>query len=279
MLLVDAAEITGTRFTREGYLVANARVARVGVQQYLGAELGKPERGIVSVYRPADEVFRHDSMASFAHRPVTIGHPQDGVAAENWKQHAVGAVGGDVARDGDFIRVPLVVMDAKAVREIQAGTREISMGYRCRLDFTDGTSPTGAPYQAVQRDIVINHAAIVPKGRAGAECRIGDGRPFTLDTSTIGAGTMHIQDAFEGVPQFSAKARFIAGLLASDTRGAVENGIHNGQNLVGNMRMRASGAFSGGTVTADSAGLTRAAEFMEGLIAAAQHRLQSGSVL
>ncbi|TNC14905.1 DUF2213 domain-containing protein [Methylobacterium terricola] len=181
MLLIDAAPIAGTRITADGYLVADARVARVGVQQYLGVEVERPDLAIVSVYRPAEEVFKADSLASFAHRPVTIGHPRDAVNAKSWRLHSVGSTGGDIARDGDFVRVPLAVMDADAIQSVQSGKREVSMGYRCRLEWSDGIAPDGTPYQAIQRDININHAAIVPKGRAGSECRIGDGLPADID--------------------------------------------------------------------------------------------------
>lgn len=178
MSFADALQIGGTRRTSDGYLVADVRAARTGIQQYLGSELGRPDLQTVNVYRPAEEVFKTDSLASYAHKPVTFGHPQDGVTAATWKQLAVGNVGGDVVRDGGFVRVPLVIMDAQSIQAVEDGTRELSMGYECRLEFTDGVTPEGESYQAVQRDIRINHAAIVERGRAGHQCRIGDkGKP------------------------------------------------------------------------------------------------------
>lgn len=176
MQMSDGVEVSGTRRTKDGYLVADVRAARTGIQQYLGSEVGRPDLSVVNVYRPADEVFKTDSLASYGHKPVTFGHPPEGVTADNWKQIAVGNVGGDVIREGGFVRVPLVVMDAQAIQAIESGTRELSMGYECRLEFADGVTPDGEAYQAIQRDIRINHAAIVERGRAGSQCRIGDGR-------------------------------------------------------------------------------------------------------
>ncbi|WP_148934667.1 DUF2213 domain-containing protein, partial [Escherichia coli] len=49
-----------------------------------------------------------------------------------------------------------------------------SAGYRCIVDWTAGLTDAGEPYDAVQRKIRINHVAFVDRGRAGAECRIGD---------------------------------------------------------------------------------------------------------
>lgn len=189
MKFVDAAPIAGTRRTGDGYLVAEVRTARTGIQDYAGYEVGKPEKRVVRVYRPADQVFAKDSLASYAHRPVTNDHPSDAVTADNWKDHAVGQIGDEVARDGEFVRIPLIVMDAAAIKAIEDGKRELSAGYTCDLAFEAGTTPEGQTYDAVQRNIKINHVAIVSNGRAGSQARIGDGaiswgaRPVTLPTA------------------------------------------------------------------------------------------------
>lgn len=162
------------RKTSDGYLVADARVARTGIQLYAGAEVGKPELATVRVYRPETEVFSRDSMASFAAAPVTIEHPAEAVTADNWRRLAVGEVGQDVVRDGEWIRVPLILKDAAAIRAVETGKREISMGYGAVLDFTPGQTPDGQQYDAVQRSVKINHLAIVDAARAGHEARIGD---------------------------------------------------------------------------------------------------------
>lgn len=171
----DLASVTGTRTTADGYLVAECRVARTGIQEYAGFEIGASDATkTYRVWRPESEVFKADSLASFAHKPVTVGHPDESVTAETWRRDAVGNVGGEIARDGGYVRVPLIVMDKSAIDAVQSGTREISMGYDCRLEMGDGVTPEGEPYNAIQRDIRINHCAIVEKGRAGPACRIGD---------------------------------------------------------------------------------------------------------
>ena len=180
MQFTDSAPIAGVRLTRDGYAVAEVRAARIGIQQYDGREVGRPDLTVVNVYRPPESVFAADSMASYGFKPVTINHPAEGVTADSWKDLAVGVVGGDVVRDGGFVKVPLALMDAKAIKAVQDGTREISMGYVCDLHFVDGVTPEGEPYQAIQKDIRINHLALVPKGRAGPHCRVGDrGAPET----------------------------------------------------------------------------------------------------
>lgn len=175
MNFIDAAPIAGTRRTADGYLVAEVRTARTGIQDYAGWEVGKPEMSVVKVYRPADQVFNKDSMGSYAHKPVTNDHPDEAVSADNWKNLAVGSIGDEVARDGDFVRIPLVVMDAKAVKLVEDGKRELSAGYTCDLAWASGVTPEGHAYDAIQKDIRINHVAIVQNGRAGSKARIGDG--------------------------------------------------------------------------------------------------------
>lgn len=181
MLFTDTAPVAGVRLTRDGYAVAEVRAARTGIQQYAGSEVGRPDLAVINVYRPPESVFSADSLASYGFKPVTINHPAQGVTADTWKDLAVGIVGGDVVRDGGFVKVPLALMDAAAIKAVQEGTREISMGYVCDLAFEDGMTPEGEPYQAIQRDIRINHLALVPKGRAGPHCRVGDrkGAPET----------------------------------------------------------------------------------------------------
>ena len=172
----DRSVIAGTRRTADGYLVTEARVARGGnIQDYYGSEIGEGEPGkLYKIWRPADEIFRADSLATFAHKPVTMGHPEIGVTPDTWRRDAIGHVGSEVVRDGEFVRVPLVVMDKGAIDKIEDGTREISMGYECDLVMEAGTTPDGRTYDGFQRNIRINHCAIVPAGRAGPQCRIGD---------------------------------------------------------------------------------------------------------
>ncbi|MGI3128619.1 DUF2213 domain-containing protein [Nitratireductor sp. PBL-C9] len=174
MKFLDTASVAGTRRTADGYLVAEVRTARTGIQDYAGWEVGKPEKQVVRVYRPAEQVFAKDSLASYAHRPVTNDHPDEAVSAENWKDFAVGQIGDEVARDGEFVRIPLIVMDAAAIKDVEAGKRELSAGYTCDLAFEPGTTPDGQSYDAIQKNIKINHVAIVSSGRAGSQARIGD---------------------------------------------------------------------------------------------------------
>lgn len=174
MLITDRLEIADKRTTTDGYLVTEARFARSGIYEYAGRDLGKPEMDVVRVYRSDEEVFNQDAMASFAHKPITNDHPSGNVSAATWKRDAVGFSDGRVARDGDFVVIPLMVADQKAIADVDDGKHELSAGYACDIEFIDGQTESGEKFDAVMRNIRGNHIAIVDKGRAGSECRIGD---------------------------------------------------------------------------------------------------------
>lgn len=173
----DQVTIDGTkRRTEDGALLVDARAARIGIQIYGGFEVGRPDLSTVRVLRSADEVFHKDALASFAHRPVTNDHPKDAVTTENWKQVAVGHTADEVKVNANdiFVRVPMMVSDAAAIADIEGGKRELSAGYTCDLDWTAGVTADGQSFDASQRNIRVNHIAIVQNGRAGKDCRIGD---------------------------------------------------------------------------------------------------------
>lgn len=203
MLLHEAiSDGVSARICADGSLVADVRAARIGIQEYLGREvdpdnqLGLRDKAVVRVYRPENEVFSRDSMASYAAAPVTIDHPSQAVTADNWRRLGVGEIHGDVVRDGGFVRVPIIVRDAAAVEKVRTTHKQLSMGYSCTLDATPGTSPDGQAYDAVQRNIRINHIAAVPAARGGPELKISDERTPPLKEKPVMAGTIIV----DGLP-------------------------------------------------------------------------------
>lgn len=202
--LTDTLTIDGTaRICADGCLVAEVLAARTGLQDYRGAEVdpdnahGLRDKAVVKIYRPESEVFSADSIASYAAAPVTVNHPSVMVDSTNWKQHGVGEINGDIVRDGQRVRVPVIVRDASAVQKAQTTHKQLSMGYSTTLDFTPGTTPDGTAYDAVQRDIRINHIALVPVARGGPELRIVDERPKEPTTMKIKIGDAEV-DATNG---------------------------------------------------------------------------------
>ncbi len=194
MMLFDTVDATGLRITKDGFMVGEALVARTGIQLYSASELGldgEPTR-TVRVYRSPEEVFAADAMASYAHRPVTDGHPPEMVDASNWKQFAKGQTGDEVLRDGEFVRVPIMLMDADTIAKMGEGRRELSMGYTMDLDTTSGVTSDGEKYDAMQTNLRMNHLALVSRARGGSALTLGDNNTEDSNMSDISLQTVMV---------------------------------------------------------------------------------------
>ena len=210
----DRSVIGTTKRTQEGYLVATARVARTGIQEYIASELGFVGDHIVKVYRPESEVFHKEALKSLSRVPVTVDHPREIVTADNWKDLAVGEVGDEIMRDGEWLVVSPMIKDASALASAASTHKEISMGYSAEL--RDASPDTGADYEMY--NLRFNHLALVNKGRAGSEARIGDSinwgaSPVTKEEKTM---TVELKTVILGdkAVQVEAKdAETVAGIL------------------------------------------------------------------
>jgi hypothetical protein len=151
----------------DGRLVAEGLLTRAGVFTYRNPD-GSARREL----RLPEEVFRGDALESFAMVPVTNDHPANLLDSKSARQYAVGAVGENVRRDGDFVRARLTVFDADTVAAMEAGKTALSCGYEVDLEETPGEHPQFGHYDAVQKNIRGNHVAIVDSARAGDAARV-----------------------------------------------------------------------------------------------------------
>lgn len=195
----ETHEITQRQITAEGFMRVPGRVAKTGTQQYLRKELGldgNPNE-TVTVYRPPEEVFHADSLATYHLADITLTHPMELVNAKNYKSVVAGVTDGAGRQDGDFVVADLIVKDGATIKAIEAGTVELSAGYTAEYFDEKGVAPDGTPYDYVQRDIRINHVALVPSARAGRQARLFDNNPKekTMKTVVLDSGrTVEIQD-------------------------------------------------------------------------------------
>lgn len=192
----DSAKFKAT-IDENGFLVDTPVVARLGVQVYY-MEDGRTVRE----FRPAEEVFKDESLASYQGKPMTLDHVF--VNSENAKEVVVGSVSGKAEPLGSSVVAPIVVYDNAAIQEAMAGNaKELSVGYSAILDETPGwgdpitgeyvlksdgeqfDAPEGwQEFDAIQRDIKVNHLAMVYRGRAGIAKLNMDGEqenPYTTD--------------------------------------------------------------------------------------------------
>lgn len=188
--------------TPEGYLLCEAvPIARTGSQLYAAHELPFLESGLdglITVIREGSEVFRSVTMASFEGKSVTIGH--NFVDPDSWGELTKGTVQNVRIGDGpesDLLIADLLITDAEAIEAVRvklddAGRpvpgqdvlREVSCGYEA--DYVQDR-----PGVAFQRNIVGNHVALVPRGRAGPRCSIQDEEVEIMTTAnTTGLSLM-----------------------------------------------------------------------------------------
>jgi uncharacterized protein len=166
----DVGTLGAVTETPTGGLRVPAHVTRTGVLQYRDAS------GIRREYRPPEEVFAPDSLASLNGAVVTVGHPDDFVTRENFSAHSAGwVVEGSAKPDGTLLDTMLTIARADACLGVESKTLvEISCGYSCDTDETPGTSPEGERYDAIQKNIRYNHVALLEagQGRAGSRVRL-----------------------------------------------------------------------------------------------------------
>lgn len=164
---LDYGTLGEAKKTPQGGLAIPAHLTRAGVFTYYRD--GKAVRE----WRPMAEVSRPETLDSLRNATLTVGHPKSGrVTADNYRGLSVGHVGADVRMDTDKTAATVFVQDKSGLDAIARGWRDLSCGYNCDTKDTPGIVPAGEPdagqeYDRVQTNILYNHQAIVPHGRAG----------------------------------------------------------------------------------------------------------------
>ena len=141
MYIKDRINLTDSqrKYTDEGFLIVPARIARTGIQEYLAMEMGLEDRNpmdIIKVYRPKEEVFSDESLASFANKIMTDNHPSELVNADNAKKYQIGFSGPEVTVDGIYAKTMLYVTTSDAIKKIEQGKVELSNGYQSDIELS-----------------------------------------------------------------------------------------------------------------------------------------------
>lgn len=170
---------TRYRLADGSLLCKDVPIARTGTQVYSAKDLPnlKPNAaGEIIVRRSPEQVFAPATLASFEGMSITVLHPEDEegnvrlVNPQNWKELSVGHLQNirrGTGDQSDLMLADLIVKDEYAIQLIEDGLRQVSCGYDAEYEQTE-------PGKADQVDITGNHVALVPKGRAGNRCAIGD---------------------------------------------------------------------------------------------------------
>lgn len=148
----------------------NVIMGRIGPQQYTTQELNiQTSDGrvhVINVNRYEEDVFHPETLKSIEGKTITIGHPKtdDGqiqfVSAENVDDLEVGYIL-NVRREGDNIIGDIIINNQEAIDMIvNKDIKELSLGYDTIYEL-DGEN------ELKQTQIVVNHLALVERGRAG----------------------------------------------------------------------------------------------------------------
>lgn len=124
-------------------------------------------------FRPKEEL---EAVASYIKGiPVTRGHPDEMIVTD--REEVLGwAI--DAEFEDDELRAVLEISDKDLIEDIQSGKlKGISPGHFSRLDKAASGDYEGTHYDVTQRDIFIDHIAVVEEGR----CSVTDGCGIAID--------------------------------------------------------------------------------------------------
>lgn len=179
-LVYDRAQVDSVRnIDDNGYLhVDVSNITKEQVAPYRGNEipdfekLGLDPDKIYTIYRPASELSKPETVKSLNGIPILLKHAPD--SAEEPASNRVGSTGTDAKWEPPYLTNSLHIQDADAIRRINDGTmREISMGYFYTPVLKHGEF-RGEPYDLIMTDIACNHVALVEEGRAGPDVLVKD---------------------------------------------------------------------------------------------------------
>ena len=128
----------------------------------------------LKVRKPLDEL---KAVSAFAeNRPITRAHPIAGIVTD--RREVLGFYKSPVIED-EQLKGILAITDKDLIADVKSKKlTDVSPGFFCDLDRDDAGDIDGEHYDATQRNIFLDHVAIVEKGR----CSIEDGCGITVDT-------------------------------------------------------------------------------------------------
>lgn len=175
--------------------VALTPISKSNICIYYGKEipdaeaLGLEPNKAYRLLRDPEELRK--AVSTFNNKPLLNKHI--GVTViDPPKEAIVGSTGERAEFDGTYLKNSLVIWDIDSILGVETDKqKEISSSYRYRLDMTPGEYE-GEAYDGVMRDIVCNHVAIVPSGRAGPDVFVYDSKPTGNILMTLKAKLMAV---------------------------------------------------------------------------------------
>lgn len=181
----DRSLINDYAETPEGYLTVRVPITRPGVFPY-----ARQDGTVQMEAKLPDEIFSDRTMYSARSKPITDEHPNQPVTLENYQTYAKGMSHTDAHVEDLKLYVSMTITDKDLIQKVYDGKRDISIGFMSDVVAEAGTY-NGQAYEYVQRNIEINHIAIVDQGRAGPEVAIrSDSDAWQIDSNEGGKSKM-----------------------------------------------------------------------------------------
>ena len=163
-----------------------------GVFQYRGSSINLPHlhldpNKLYNVYRPKEELEK--AAPTFEALPFFEKHTSVGDSPIFDKKYDEKPAQGVVFKTKFLINKLLgsvKVFSEELKRKIEEGLKGLSLGYSCDYEYKKGVW-NGIPYDFVQKNLVGNHLALVPRGRMGSSVALDqndmtEGHSFAMDS-------------------------------------------------------------------------------------------------
>ena len=215
VIRLDSMPLSKAYFTPEGYLKDKPILTSTGIFEY-----ATEDGGVRRELRLPEDVFDPDSLASYKGKPIIITHDAGLVTKDNVSDEAIGTILTEGEQDGEDVRAEIIIHDTDEMKD--CGLKELSLGYNLDLEETPGVW-NGQHYDAIQRNIRINHLALVREARAGDQARLNiDSR----DPKILSGGKISMSKSMtkktKKVKKNQARGRFDGVLTPEELQKAVE---------------------------------------------------------
>lgn len=179
-----------TRQDQDGFLYTEAVTGRTGILHYRNAD-GTPRREL----RLPEDASSAASLQSMIGKPVVITHKGGMVNGKTARHRNVGTMLSARFDSAQGVTLNQIVIHDEQAQEAGRTTHKyLSLGYRLDLEerrgyysaalneISDTPKDGFEPFDAIQRNLVVNHLAMVPMGRAGEVARLNlDGNEDYFD--------------------------------------------------------------------------------------------------
>ena len=178
--ITDKREIDTNGFVE----IPDNPISAVGVYPYLGSMIGgKDPSKIYYVLRPEEELNKPEVLDSLRLMPIVDDHEMLGDGETPAEKKGIhGVIGENVYFDqkDNMIKGNLKIHSTSLMDKIDnQGKKELSAGYRADHEFIPGNY-NGKDYDAIQKNIVFNHLALVDRGRMGSNVAVLDEQDILL---------------------------------------------------------------------------------------------------